>query len=218
LIAGTLLGAFAALGIGWSIFGFRNVSSSNPPPFDVNNVTLRTITSTGNIVYGLISSMDNSSLIAPSTKDNRYALWLQHAGSKDALRLIAPAEGSVGPAAISHDDNWIYYGQVKPNDRLGGITIYRMPLLGGPPRKILEAFMYSPRSRQTISGYCYTAFKDGGGIDVISVNAFDGGDERLLATSDRASDYLGTRLVTRRQQTALFQNGAKSGWHFLVAE
>ena len=193
LIAGALLGAFAALGIGWSIFGFRNVSSSNPPPFDVNNVTLRRITSTGNIVYGLISSDGQFVAYCTLDEDNRYALWLQHAGSKDALRLIAPAEGSVGPVAISHDNNWIYYGQVKPNDRRGGVTIYRMPLLGGAPRKVLESVHVFAALSPDDQRILLHRFKDGGGIDVISVNAFDGGDERLLATSDRASDYLGTR-------------------------
>jgi DNA-binding winged helix-turn-helix (wHTH) protein/Tol biopolymer transport system component len=181
------------LGIAWSIFGFRNVASSNPPPFDVNNVTLRTITSTGNIVYGLISSDGQFVAYCTLDEDNRYALWLQHAGSKDALRLVAPAEGSVGPVAISHDNNWIYYGQVKPNDRLGGVTIYRMPLLGGPPRKVIEASSGIRRALADDQRILLHRFKDGGGIDVISVNALDGGDERLLATSDRASDYLGTR-------------------------
>jgi hypothetical protein len=71
-------------------------------------------------------------------EDNRYALWLQRTGSREALQLIAPTTHPVSPGAISHDSNWIYYGETNPDQPLQGATVYRMPLFGGATRKVME--------------------------------------------------------------------------------
>ena len=193
LIAGAVLGAMAAIGIGWGIFGPRNVASRNPPPFDVSNVTLRRITSTGNIVYGLISSDGQFVAYCTADEENRFALWLQRPGSNEPLKLLAPDEGSVGPAAISHDNNWIYYSEAKPGERLRGATLYRMPLFGGPARKILEGVHVFAGLSPDDQRILLHRFKESGGVDVISVNALDGSDEQLIASSNLASDYLGSK-------------------------
>ncbi|HJZ79735.1 MAG TPA: winged helix-turn-helix domain-containing protein, partial [Pyrinomonadaceae bacterium] len=193
LISAMTLVAVAALGIGWTILGPRRVAGRNPSPFNVNNVTLRTITSTGNIAYGVIS--DDGQFVVYSTvdEDNRYALWLQRTGSREVLQLIPPTTHPTGPAAISHDSNWIYYGESNPSEPLKEITIYRMPLFGGSPRKVLEgAHVFaalSPNGQRIL----LHRFKESGGIDVVSVNALDGSDEVLIASSNVATDYLGTR-------------------------
>jgi hypothetical protein len=92
-----------------------------------------------------------------------------------------------------------------------------MPLLGGPPRKVIESVHVFAALSPDDQRILLHRFKDGGGIDVISVNAFDAAmnDCSLPASCFRLP---GHAMVTRRQQTTLFQNGAKSGWHFLVAE
>ncbi|HEU5239309.1 MAG TPA: winged helix-turn-helix domain-containing protein [Pyrinomonadaceae bacterium] len=187
------LAVVAALGIAWTILGPRRVAGRNPPPFNVNNVTLRTITSSGNVVYGVMS--DDGQFVVYSTvdEDNRYALWLQRTGSREVLQLIPPSARPVGPAAISHDGNWIYYGESSPDEPLKGITIYRMPLLGGTSRKVLEAVHVFAALSPDDQHILLHRFKQSGGVDVISVNALDGSDETLIASSNIASDYLGTR-------------------------
>ena len=181
-----------ALVLTWGLYRPRRVAS-NPVAFDVNSVTLRKITSSGNIVYGLISA--DGQFIAYSTLDDagQYALWLQHVGSKEALQLIAPGADQVGPAAISHDNNWVYYGQQSHDDTGHRISLYRMPIFGGTPRKVLDGIHFfadlSPDDRRIL----LHRFNAAGGIEVISVNAFDGSDERVIASSTAASDYMGSR-------------------------
>src|SRR6185369_1473825 len=138
LISAVALGTVAVAGWGWSALGPRRVASHSPAPFNVGNVTLRTITSTGNVSYGVISTDGQFVVYSTIDEDNRYALWLQRTGNREVLQLVAPTEHIVGPAAISHDGKWIYYGDASPDESTKGVTIYRMPLFGGAARKVLE--------------------------------------------------------------------------------
>ena len=193
LILGVTLTVIASAGIFWSVVGFRRSAARNPPPFNFNNVTLRRITAAGNIVYGVISS--DGQFVVYSTLDEytRYAIWLQHTGSNQAYQLIAPTENGVSPVAISHDSNWIYYGQRTPNESAKGWTLFRMPLFGGAPRKVIEGVEVFAALAPDDQRILLQRFKEAGGVEVLSVNALDGSDEQVIASSDVASDYLGTQ-------------------------
>ena len=190
--AGALI-VVTAGGIGWTVLGPRQVASRAPAPFEVSNVTLRTITSTGNIVYGVISPDGQFVAYATVDEDNRYTLWLQRTGSKEPLQLNQPTDHPVGPAAISHDSNWIYYGDVNPEQPLKGFTLYRMPLFGGAARKVMEDVHVFAAISPDDQRILLHRFKPTGGVDVITVNALDGSDEVLIASSNNASEYLGTQ-------------------------
>jgi len=176
-----------------SILAARIFARHEVVGFDVTNVRLRTITSPATILYAVISSDGQFVVYSTLDENNRYALWLQHTSSKDVLQLAPPAGVGISPVAISHDNNWIYYGEWDPNQVPKGVTLFRMPLFGGPPRKILEDLNVfgglSPDDQRML----LHRFKASGGIDVISVNALDGSDEKVVATSNLASDYMGTQ-------------------------
>jgi Tol biopolymer transport system component len=192
LVSGVALITLAAAGIGWTVIGPGRVASRSPQPFDVNNVTLRTITSTGNVGFGVMSP--DGQFVAYSTvdEDNRHALWLQRTGGKTTLQLIPPSSQPVWPTAISHDSNWIYYGQANLDQPLGN-TIYRMPLFGGATRKVMDDVPVFAGLSPDDQRLLIHRFKPSGGVEVVSVNALDGGDEALIASSKNASDYLGTQ-------------------------
>ena len=203
-----------AVVLGWALLRPRNVASRNPPLFDLNNVSLHKITSSGNIVYGLISP--DGQFIAYSTLDDnhRYALWLQRAGSKEALQLVAPTVDPVGPASISHDDNWIYYGQQSLDDSGRRLSLYRMPILGGTPRKLMDGMHVfadlSPDDRRIL----LHRFTPGGGIQVVSVDAFDGSDERIIASSNSASDYMGSRWSPDGRRLLFFRSEQRADGNY----
>jgi DNA-binding winged helix-turn-helix (wHTH) protein/Tol biopolymer transport system component len=209
LVGAVALGVIAAATL-LGILGARNFATHEVTGFDVTNVRLRTMTSPGTIAYGVISS--DGQFVAYSTidEDNRHALWLQRTGGKDALQLVAPSGVGVSPAAISHDNNWIYYGQWDPNQAFKGLTLLRMPLFGGVPRKIREGVHVFAGLSPDDQRILLHRFKEAGGIDVLSVNAVDGSDDRVIATSDVASDYMGTQwppegnkfLFSRMEQRA----------------
>jgi Tol biopolymer transport system component/DNA-binding winged helix-turn-helix (wHTH) protein len=192
LIGGVALGVVAAA-IFFGILGARNFARPDAFGFDVTNVRQRTITSPATISYAVISADGQFVVYSTIDEDNRYALWLQHTGGKDVLQLVAPSDVGVSPAAISHDDNWIYYGESDPNQPAKGWRLLRMPLFGGTPRKIREEVHVFAALSPDDQRILLHRFKESGGIDVLSVNALDGSDEQVIASSNTASDYMGTQ-------------------------
>jgi Tol biopolymer transport system component/DNA-binding winged helix-turn-helix (wHTH) protein len=196
-IAGLLVGVALALvvttGIGWRLLASRKLANPNPPPFDVSNVVQRSITSSGNVLYSIISPDGQFIAYAAVDEEDRTTVWLEHAGSKQAHELFPPSFDRIGLAAISHDNNWIYYSRLRSDQPLKESALYRMPLFGGPSRKIVETIhlfvALSPDDRRIL----LHRFKEPDGIDVISVNADDGGDEQLIASGKSSADYMGTR-------------------------
>jgi Tol biopolymer transport system component/DNA-binding winged helix-turn-helix (wHTH) protein len=192
-LAAIALGLVITVGLGWLFFRPRKVESRNPPPFDISNVILRKLTNNGNIVYGVISADGQFVAYSSVDDDNRYSIWFQHAGSNEPIQLIPPQNEPVGPVAISHDNNWLYYGQASPKQPSSGSTLFRMPLFGGAARKILDHLHVfadlSPDDRRVL----VHRFIHTGGMEVISVNAFDGSDEQLIAKSNSSSGFMGTR-------------------------
>jgi Tol biopolymer transport system component/DNA-binding winged helix-turn-helix (wHTH) protein len=192
-----LVGGVSTLVIGsaiWlSILGARNFAKRNVAGFEVTNVRLRTITSPATISYAIISADGQFVIYSTIDENNRYALWLQQTNGKDVLQLVAPSPTGVSPAAISHDNNWIYYAEWDLNQSVKGSTLLRMPLFGGTSRKILEGVHVFAGLSPDDQRILLHRFKESGGIDVLSVNALDGSEERVIATSNVASDYMGTQ-------------------------
>ena len=191
LVGGIALALMAAPAL-LSILAARIFARHNRTGFDVTNVTLRTVTASGTISYGVISPDGQFVVYATVDDESRCALWLQRVSGREVLQLIAPTYAGVSPAAISHDNNWIYFAQGNPSETAKRPALYRMPLFGGAPRKVLddlEVFgALSPDDRRIL----LRRFKASGGIDVLSVSAIDGSDERMIASSNLASDYMGS--------------------------
>jgi len=178
-------------GLRW--LSWRNQTRQNSKGFDLSTVTLQKLVTKGEVQYGLISP--DGQFVAYTTQDDsrRYTLWLQHVGSKEPSPLIADSEAPVGPCAISHDNNWLYYGQVDPKEPAKGPTIFRIPLLGGTSRKILEGVHVFAALSPDDQRLLYHQFTAAGGIEVISVNAHDGSDARMIASGSNTTDFMGTQ-------------------------
>jgi Tol biopolymer transport system component len=153
--------------------------------------------------------------VAYTTQDDsrRYTLWLQHVGSKEPSPLIADSEAPVGPCAISHDNNWLYYGQVDPKEPARGPTIFRIPLLGGTSRKILEGVHVFAALSPDDQRLLYHQFTAAGGIEVISVNAHDGSDARMIASGSNTTDFMGTQWSPDGTKLVFFRMEQKADGH-----
>lgn len=220
LISAAALVVVTAAGIGWTVLGPRKVAGRTPMPFEVSNVTLRTITSNGNVVYGVISPDGQFVAYATVDDDNRYSIWLQRTGSREtALQLIPPTIHPLGPAAISHDGNWIYYAETNPEQHLKGSTLYRMPVLGGAARKVMDDVHVFAAISPDDQRILLHRFKPTGGVDIISVNALDGSDEVLIASSSNASEYLGTQWSPDGSELLFFSSEQRAdGTYWSLSE
>ena len=181
----------AVAGLRW--LSWRNQTRQNSKGFDLSTVTLQKLVTKGEVLYGLISP--DGQFVAYTTQDDsrRYTLWLQHVGSKEPVPLISDSAVVVGPGAISHDNNWLYYGQVDAKEPAKGLTILRMPLFGGMSHKIIEDVHVFAALSPDDQRLLYHHFTVPGGIEVINVNAHDGSDARVIASSNNAADFMGTQ-------------------------
>jgi DNA-binding winged helix-turn-helix (wHTH) protein/Tol biopolymer transport system component len=191
VVISVVLLVIVVAGLRW--LRWRNQAQESSNRFDTANVTLQKLVTKGEVVYGLISSDGQFVTYTTLDENHHYTLWLQHVGSKEPRPLLADSEALVGPGAISHDNNWLYYGQVDPKEPAKGSTIFRMPLFGGTARKILEgvhAFAaLSPDDQRLL----YHHFTAPDGIEVMSASAHDGSDARVIAAGKNTTDFMGTR-------------------------
>jgi Tol biopolymer transport system component/DNA-binding winged helix-turn-helix (wHTH) protein len=153
------------------------------PAFQSMKVTR--LPATGAVSEAVISP-DGKYFAYVSSEPGRQSVgvWIRQVGAASNMQqLVAPAEETFyGGLAFSPDSLHVYYGSARPGPQPP--SLLRVPVLGGPPEKILEGFnitgpapiTFSPDGRRM-------AFVRGGGDDERTLVVADstGGNERALA-------------------------------------
>ena len=128
LIAGLLLGALAARLL--------------PLAPEAHNVSLHTLTFSGSDLSPSVSP-DGHSVAFQSTRDGISKIWLKQIENGSETALTSGPDDTL--PRFSPDGSWILF--------LRGRTLYRMPALGGDPRKLVgnvDEADWSPDSRQIV--------------------------------------------------------------------
>jgi Tol biopolymer transport system component/DNA-binding winged helix-turn-helix (wHTH) protein len=182
----------AAVGLAGFIFRDRLRSGRVAVPFSIENVRPKRITHTGKASGAVLSADGQFVVYETPDEKGKLALWLRHAGSDDGVQILPSLRDSVWGFAASHDANWLYFVQASRDAPLKGGTIYRMPLFGGIPRKLTETVhsivSLSPEDQRMV----FDRFIDPG-CELVTASAIDGGDERVIARSRSARDFLNPR-------------------------
>jgi serine/threonine protein kinase len=100
-------------------------------------VTETRLTNTGNIGNGRAAISPDGKYVAYVVLDTQEtsSLWLRQLGAASNAPILPAAEVEYGGLTFSRDSNHIYYpAREKGADNY---TLYRIPLLGGTPQKIL---------------------------------------------------------------------------------
>src|SRR5215471_10590455 len=200
----------AAVGLVGFIFRDRFRSGRLAVPFSIENIRPKQITHTGQ-ASGAVISPDGQFVVYQTPDDEaKPSLWLRHAGSDDAVRILPSLRENVWGFAISHDANWLYFVQASRDAPLKGGTIYRMPLFGGIPRKLAETVYsivsISPDDQRVV----FDRFTNPG-CELVTASAIDGGDERVIARSGSARDFLNPRWSPDGARILFFNIEDRSG-------
>ena len=86
---------------------------------------LSRVTYTGRVAWVAVSP-DGQHIAYVEREGELHSLWLQRAGTNNALQLLAPAKLYYKEIAFSPDGNMLYYSKCQPSCKL-----HRMPVLGG---------------------------------------------------------------------------------------
>ncbi|MBS1796537.1 MAG: PD40 domain-containing protein [Acidobacteria bacterium] len=197
--AGVLLLLFFPV---WLVFRQNPVKTSAQPAFAIENIVPHKLTDTGNIDLGMLSP--NGEFVVFTTLDGEKdsALWLRAVDSKESIRIVAlTAPERIGAYTVTNDGKWVYYVTTSNGDWGRSAKLYRISILGGKPVKITEyidSFVsFSPDDKRMVFDR-FTAE----GCQLVTANAIDGTDERVLAQGKTNLEFLepkwspdGTRIL-----------------------
>ncbi len=153
------------------------------PPISFENVTLRKLSQTSDVVYAHITPDGKSVAYNIIGEDGRRSLWIRRVEDKNPLQLLAPQPVFFwGGLSISKDGSQIYYATAERNAAHG--TLYRISSLGGAPRKLVETV--NDVGALSPDGERILFVRYGERMQLLSANAFDGSGEReILSTGEK---------------------------------
>jgi Tol biopolymer transport system component len=109
----------------------RNANDPSTPVLETR------LTNTGNIGNGRAAISPDGKYVAYVALDTpeTSSLWVRQLGAASNTPIIPAAEVEYGGLTFSRDSNHIYYPAKEKG--VANYTLYRIPLLGGTPQKIL---------------------------------------------------------------------------------
>lgn len=138
------------------------------------------LTNTGNIACAALSPDGKYVAYGVNDSPQRSSLWLMQTVTLTSQQIIAPAEIQYHALTFTPDGQFIYY-VARANNAVR--TLYRVPLLGGPSKKLLEnadsGVSFSPDGAH----FVYRSAADERRESVLIVANADGSQARQLATN-----------------------------------
>ena len=142
------------------------------------NVKLTRLTNSGNAIDATISP-DGKYLVYVLSERSQQSLYIRQVSTANDKQIVPPAPVGYFGITFSPDGNELYYA-VKANLSAG--TLYRIPILGGTPIKVLEnidgPISFSPNGRQFV--LIRRGYSDLSESALVIAN-LDGSGERNLA-------------------------------------
>ncbi|HVF87839.1 MAG TPA: winged helix-turn-helix domain-containing protein [Pyrinomonadaceae bacterium] len=144
-------------------------------------ITISNLTTAGNVACAAVSPDGN--YVAYATNDNPQmsSLWIEQLATSTRRHVIPPTEIRYHALTFSPDGNYIYYVALTKDDP-DRRTLYRVSVLGGPAKKLIEgvetAVSFSPDRAQ----FAFRRSLSESRRSVLFVANADGSGEREVAS------------------------------------
>ena len=159
-------------------FGIYKWFNRPAPVAHFAEVKLTRLTNSGNVIDATISP-DGKYIVYVLSDRSRQSLYIRQVSTANDKLIVPPAPFGVWGITFSPDGTELYYA-IKQNLDAG--TLYRIPVLGGTPIKVLEKIdspvSFSPDSKQFV--FVRANYPQPGESALVIVN-IDGSGERDLA-------------------------------------
>jgi len=137
-VAFVIVGVFVALAIGYGLYLLPARQAKRFGP-----VKMTALTTGGRIngqdINGQLSISPDGKYVVCAANDTKQqaSLWLRQISTNSLVRIVPPENGGYIATTFSPDGEMIYYVAVLERDQFVP-TLYRVPVLGGTPTKVLD--------------------------------------------------------------------------------
>ena len=153
---------------------------NSAPPIEFENMTIRKLSQTNNVVYAHITP-DGKSVVYNMIENGNRSLWIRRIEDKNALQLLPYQSVHFwGGLIVSADASQIYYITAQKDGKFG--TLSRISSLGGTPRKLVETVNDLGSLSSDEKRILYVRYAEK--VQLLSANAADGSDEKIIQTGE----------------------------------
>jgi len=172
---GAALAALAVLAAaGFGVYSMLH--RARPTPFQ--DFGIAQVTSSSKAVVTAISA-DGKYLLTVMDDKGLNSLWLRNVATGSDTQIVPPS-ANIPSVAFSPDGNYVYFRKAENNIN-SDFSIYRTPVLGGTPRKVVidvdSTVAFSPDG--TRMAYFRANDPETGKVQLLSAK-LDGSDEKVL--------------------------------------
>ena len=160
------------------------------PKLPQRNITIRPLTSSGNVAGALISP-DGRYLAYATIQQGQRALYLRQIATGSEVPVIPPSPTlRIAGAAFSRDGNYLYVTRGEAGQSINWLTV--VPTLGGPVRQLIEdvdsGVTLSPDETEAAF---IRSIPDRSEIQLV-IAKLDGSNERVISTRS-GSEFFDSR-------------------------
>jgi Tol biopolymer transport system component len=178
--------------IGAAIWAWKNSDASSTKEsnslanVEILNTNLKQLTNSGN-AWSPSVSPDNKQIAYIFHENNKDSIRLKNLATGSVTESVPPTEAEIGQPIFSADGNYLFY-----NSRDGGneSTIYKTPIYGGSPQKIItnaRSDIGISRDGKWLAFVRYDGLSDEYRLMICRT---DGTDERILIVHKSANYFL----------------------------
>ena len=182
--------AIALLGIAAIGYGlYRLVTQSK----QFGPVRLTALTTGGKIngedINGQLSISPDGKYVVCAANDAKQqaSLWLRQVTTNSLVRIVPPANGAYLATTFSPDGEMIYYVALLERDQFVP-TLYRVPVLGGTPAKVLDRVNSAIAFSRDGAQFAFVR-KDQDVTALMIANSDGGGEPRTVASVKQPKEF-----------------------------
>ncbi len=181
LIGGAIVAILGVAGLAIGVAGFlrpRDAESADAAP--AAGLKLTSISGREG-VSGVAISGDGRYLAYPIDSSESTSIWVRQIATGSEVQVVPPREAGVVALRFSPNGDYVYFLVIEP-DRPGLTTLERVPVLGGPSRKLFSDVGYGFNLTQDGKSVCFIRAKTKSGESSAMVRDIEQGQEKTLAT------------------------------------